>query len=108
MDSANRATGAWIGIYTDSGWNSPSKLLKQAWFRPTAGWDTVTLSGVPIASGHKYWLAVLGTGGRIAFRDQGYGSKSEENSRSGLTSLPAAWSDGTAWSSGKASFYVTA
>jgi hypothetical protein len=107
VDSSNRATGGWLGIYPDSGWDSPGKLLKQASFTPTPGWNTVTLSGTSITAGRKYWLAVLGTGGQIAFRDQGYGSKDEESRQSGLTSLPSRWSDGTAWNSGLASFYIS-
>jgi hypothetical protein len=68
----------------------------------------VKLSGASIAAGRKYWLAVLGTGGQLAFRVQGYGSKDEESKQSSLTSLPSRWSDGTAWSSGQASFYLSA
>jgi hypothetical protein len=106
VDASSQATGGQLGIYTDSGWNSPGKRLGQASFHPTPGWNTVTLSGTRITSGTKYWLAVLGTGGQIAFRDQATGARSEEYQYHGLTQLPSKWKDGTAWSSGNASFYV--
>ena len=86
--------------------DSQGARLAQAGFTPTAGWNTVTLSGVTITASKKYWLAVLGTGGQIAFRDQGTGSKAEEYRSNNLTKLPTKWRDGTAWSSGQASFFV--
>jgi hypothetical protein len=72
-----------------------------------SGWNKVRLWGANVVAGRKYWLAVLGTGGQLAFRDQGSGSKDENNGQSGLTSLPWSWTDGTAWNSGRASFYVS-
>jgi len=108
VDARNRATHARVGIYTDSGRNSPRRLLKQVAFRPKVGWNVVRFTGVSISARHKYWLAVLGRGGRIAFRDQGSGRKSEMCGRSGLMYLPARWTNGTAWNSGGASFYVSA
>jgi hypothetical protein len=107
VDPSSRATGGQLGIYTDSGGNSPGQLLAQAAFTPAPGWNKVTLSGANIVAGRKYWLAVLGTGGQLAFRDQGSGSKSEESRQSGLKSLPSSWSDGTAWNSGQASYYIS-
>jgi hypothetical protein len=40
-----------------------------------SGWNKVRLWGANVVAGRKYWLAVLGTGGQLAFRDQGSGSK---------------------------------
>jgi hypothetical protein len=107
IDPSNRATGAQIGLYADSGWNSPGSRLAQASFTPTPGWNTITLPGASVTAGKKYWLAVLGTGGALAFRDQGSGSKDEEYRSQGLTQLPTKWRDGAAWNSGTASFYVS-
>jgi hypothetical protein len=107
VDRTNAATGGVLGIYADSGWNSPGRRLAQAGFSPVPGWNTVTLSGAQLVAGRQYWLAVVGTGGQIAFRCQGSGSKDEESRQSGLTTLPSSWSDGTAWNSGHASFYIT-
>lgn len=77
-------------------------------FTPKAGWNTVTLSGVSITSGTRYWLAELGTAGVLSFRDQGWGSPDSETESVG-SSLPAAWDAGssTSWASGPASFYVS-
>lgn len=101
------ATAGVLGIYTDSGYNSPGTLLGQVPFTPQPGWNTVTLPGAAVTAGRKYWLAELGVTGQLALRDQGSGVKDEESAQVNLTSLPGHWTDGTAWDSGHASFYVS-
>jgi len=107
VDGSNRATGGRVGVYAGSGWDSPGQRLAQARFTPTPGWNKVTLAGANIVAGRKYWLAVLGIGGQLAFRDQGSGSKDEYSRQLKLTSLPSSWSDGPSWNSGHASFYIS-
>jgi hypothetical protein len=106
VDSPNTATAGALGIYSDSAGN-PRMLLKQVSFVPVTGWNTVTLTGVSITSGTKYWLAELGTHGVLAFRDRGSGAATPGSSQTNLTSLPATWSTGPSWASGLESFYVS-
>jgi hypothetical protein len=105
VDRSNTATAGKLGIYSD-GKGDPGTLLRQVSFTPKAGWNRVDLSGVNIVNGRRYWLAELGTAGRLAFRDQGSGSPYSETQTVG-SRLPARWSGGTRWYSGQASFYLS-
>ena len=57
------------------------------------------MAAVSITSGTKYWIAILGTGsGTLFFRDRSSGPcKSELNSTTGLTTLPASWTTGASF-----------
>jgi hypothetical protein len=108
VDGSSTATSGKLGIYTNSSYGDPNRLLKQTAFTPARGWNTVTLSGVTLTAGKRYWLAELGTAGTLAYRDQGGisgGAYSE--TRSAGSSLPSSWSSGFRWdNSGHASFYA--
>ena len=107
IDTGNAATSADVGIYTDAS-RHPGTLLGQVRLQSLhAGtWNSVTVSGVPVTGGATYWLALLGHGGTIAFRDVAAGGGPAENSsQTNLTSLPATWSSGPAWQNAPASFY---
>jgi hypothetical protein len=107
VDPSNTATSGHLGVYSDSS-GHPGTLLGQVSFTPVPGWGTVNLPGSSITSGHVYWLAELGNGGVLAFRDTGSGGSPSENSaQTTLTSLPSTWSSGPGWDSTPASFYVS-
>jgi hypothetical protein len=75
--------------------------------RPGA-WNTVTLGSNPtLHSGTPYWVAVLGIGGQIDFRDRSTGHCSQSNATT-LTDLPPTWSPGTSWPTCSLSAYVSA
>ncbi|MGL1344618.1 hypothetical protein ACSTKR_23495, partial [Vibrio parahaemolyticus] len=58
-------------------------------------------------SARRYWLAILGTGGTLRFRDHSGGPcASEASSQTGLSSLPAAWHVGTQYGACPFSAYV--
>jgi hypothetical protein len=63
-----------------------------------------------ITAGQKYWLALLGTGGTLRFRD-GTGSsstcRSEGSSSGSLTTLPTTWQTGATWAYCNPSAYAT-
>ena len=113
VDSGNGASAVQLGLYSNAN-AAPGTLLGSASLSsPKAGaWNTATLSGgVSVASGTKYWLAVLGTqGGSVAFRDNypGTGCSTVVSNRSNLTALPQTFSKGKNWNAYcPASFYVT-
>jgi hypothetical protein len=107
VDSSSTATLGEIGIYADKN-GRPLALLSKATFAPVAGeWNAVTLSGVDIVKGARYWLAILGTDGVLTFRDTVNGTASPGSRASTLTTLPAIWTSGPTWYYGPASIFVS-
>ena len=110
-DSSNAASAVKLGLYSDAG-GAPGTLLDSASVSsPKAGaWNTANLTaGASLISGTKYWLAALGTGGTLAFRDSasGTGCSTVVSSKGGMTSLPQSFSTGQTWNGYcPASFYV--
>jgi hypothetical protein len=97
LDPASTAGKVTIGVYTDTGATKPGTLLTQGSSTTvTAGaWNTITVPAATIASGTKYWIAILGTqSGTIRFRDVARGCHSETSASSALAALPATWSTG--------------
>jgi outer membrane protein assembly factor BamB len=109
IDSTSRATEAVVGLYSDSG-GKPGTLLTQGTISsPTAGWNTVPVSGTTVTAGTPYWITLLppsGTG-TIVFRDAASGSLSENSSQSNLTTLPSTWSAGAKWANSPISAYAS-
>jgi hypothetical protein len=57
-----------------------------------AGWNRVPLHAIKVTAGHKYWLAILGTGGRLGFRDREPGTcHSQDSTQRHLRGLPSRW-----------------
>ena len=64
---------------------------------------------VALASGSTYWLAILGEGGTLYYRDHAKGTcASETSSQGGLTALASTWKTGTSYKDCPGSVYVTA
>jgi outer membrane protein assembly factor BamB len=110
LDSGSASTKVAVGIYADNAAGThPGALLTQASTTTlTAGaWNTVTVPAAAIASGTRYWVAVLGTGGTLRFRDGPNGCKSEASASSALTALPATWTTGATYTDCPLSAYGT-
>jgi hypothetical protein len=91
------STTVYFGLYADNGAGNPGTLLVQgSTSSPIKGaWNTIALSPVAITSGTTYWLALLGTGNTLSFRDSMAGScVAVSSSSTTLTSLPSVWSTG--------------
>lgn len=98
VGSGNAAKTMNVGLYANNNGN-PGKLLASGSVAgPQAGaWNTVPVTSTTVAAG-KYWIAVLGTGGSVAFRDEASGTCTTETSRQdGLSSLPSSWTTGGVW-----------
>jgi hypothetical protein len=110
VDSHTNASKMVAAIYSDSSGNPGTRLATGTVGQPARGaWDTVTFSGVSITSGTKYWIAILGTGGSLYFRDKQTGTCTTQISQSpNLSSLPTTWSNGGVWTNAfcPASVYV--
>jgi hypothetical protein len=88
-----------LGLYsnTTSG-NHPKTLLTSGSATPLAGWVDIPVNAASVTSGTKYWIAVLGVGGVIRFRDGSSAGGVEGSSQANLTALPSTWTTGPNWS----------
>jgi hypothetical protein len=110
VDSGSRATRLEVGVYSDAS-GKPDTLLASGSLDAlrSGAWNTVTLGSNPaLDSGTPYWVAVLGIGGQIDFRDRSTGQCSQSNAPTGLADLPPTWSPGTSWPTCSLSAYVSA
>ncbi|HEX3688510.1 MAG TPA: hypothetical protein VHV28_02400 [Solirubrobacteraceae bacterium] len=102
LDPRSTATKVVVGVYaTQNG--QPGALLRQATISaPDAGaWNLVNVSALSVTPGQRLWIAVLGPkgAGTIRFHDASQGGPSYTSLRTKLTSLPAHWVSGQAWTS---------
>ena len=97
VDSSTTASSLIAGIYADASGAPGALLTSGALNAPvSAAWNSVNLPPAAITAAGKYWIAILGTGGTLRFRDQSSGPcLSQINKNTGLTALPATWSPGT-------------
>jgi hypothetical protein len=109
IDSGNAATTVVVGIYSDNAGHPGTLLTQSSISSPTvSAWNTVAVSNVPLTSGTKYWIALLGTGGTVRIRDQFSACSvtcSETSAQTNLTSLPATWTTGAGYRDGNISAY---
>ena len=99
LDGSNSASTVWVGLYSNY-YGHPNTLLSQAALtRPVSGrWNSVNIPSVQVKLGTRYWVALLGLNGQIAFRDATGRCYSETSQQTTLSSLPATWRTGSRWS----------
>ncbi len=110
VDSANTATTLLVGLYANR-WHRPGSLLSTGSLSsPLPGaWNTVPLASAQLVPGTTYWLAVLGTGGTLRFRDHTHGPcASLASAQTDLETPATTWSTGGFDGTCPASAYVTA
>jgi parallel beta-helix repeat protein len=109
VDLGSSAGTLVAGIYSDAN-GHPGTLLSQGRQSPIAAgaWNQVGIPAAPVSAGQKYWIALLGTGGTLRFRDEsGAGCRSETSSSRSLSALPNTWQTGAVWRSCPLSSYAT-
>ena len=108
VNSGTAASKLLLGIYSGANGKPDSLLASGSIAKPRAGvWNDVHIGSVTVTAGKTYWIALLGTGGKIDFRDTWGGSgASYIESAAGLSALPATYSSGTEYSASPASAYV--
>jgi hypothetical protein len=109
LDASSKATAISLGLYADASGHPGALLAQGSLSHPAAGaWNAVTVPSTSVSAGTTYWLAMLGTGGMLAFRDHccGTGTPAENAKGTGLSTLPATWTSGAKWSDGSASLYA--
>ena len=110
VDSGNAATSVNVALYSDAGGNPGTLLTSGTLSHPTpAAWNSVAVPPAAVAAGTKYWLALLGLGGQVNFRDVASGGGATQNSaQTNLSGLPQTWSSGSHWANSPASFFADA
>jgi hypothetical protein len=108
LDSSNQASKLLAGLYTNNDGKPGSLIASASLSSPAAGaWNTLTITSAFVGAGSTYWIAVLGEGGTLSFRDRASGPcNSVYSRRSSLRSLPSWWSNGTRSNNCPISAYV--
>lgn len=110
VGTLNTATSIDVGLYSESGGHAGSLITSGIISSPKKGeWNEVSVKPTSkIESGISYWLAFLGQGGELRYRDAHQPCASETNSQTNLTSLPQTWGAGTTYPECVVSAYITA
>lgn len=108
VDASNAAQTLVAGLYADQK-GHPGALLAQGSLSSVLGgtWNQVPISSAGISSRRTYWVAVLGQGGQLSFRDRSAAAcRSETAAQTSLASLPSSWRTGGQRSACPISAYV--
>jgi hypothetical protein len=109
ISGGNAAIKVIVGIYSSSSGQPGTLLSTGSAPASSAGtWTAVPIQSVDLVSGTTYWLAILGKGGTLHYRDRWRGyCPSETSEQSNLARMPSAWRVGTTYSDCPASAFVT-
>ena len=110
LTTANTSRYLIVGLYSE-GDGRPGSLLStgSALVSSRVSWIATSISPVEIHAGATYWLAILGTGGTLRYRDRRHGQcVSQTSAQKTLTALPSAWRRGRIYSNCPVSAYITA
>ena len=110
LTTANTSRYLIVGLYSE-GDGQPGSLLStgSALVSSRVSWIATSISPVEIHAGATYWLAILGTGGTLRYRDRRHGQcVSQTSAQKTLTALPSAWRRGRIYSNCPVSAYITA
>lgn len=105
VSGSNAATSLQVGIYSDRSGQPSVRLASGSRTGLTSNaWNDITVGASSETAGAHYWIALLGAGGTLRFRDHGSGVLSYGFSTS---TLPSTWSNyRESWPTGPASAYV--
>ncbi len=109
IDARNRATSLVAGLYSNSHGRPGSLLTVGTLNHPKTGaWNSLRVRSASIRSGHIYWLAVLGRGGRLYFRTATNGRCSAQKAHQRrMHSLRSSWTGRPVHSLCRISAYAT-
>ena len=93
---STRAQRLVVGLYSNRSGRPVARLATGTKRHPVKGnWNAIRIGSAAIKAGQTYWLAMLGTGGRFAFRARHSASCRALSSRQrDLTALPVLWATG--------------
>ncbi len=109
VDTHSGARTVVVGLYANAAGHPGALLTSGSLSSPKAhAWNTASVAPVELTSGTTYWLAVLGRGGTLRYRDRADGPcQAETNAQTGLAALPGTWTVGTSYSTCPISAYLT-
>jgi hypothetical protein len=109
IDSGSTANSVIVGLYSDVDGTPGILLSKGLTHSPLPGaWNSVSLAKAHLRDHAAYWLAMLGVGGVLRYRETQPGQcAGQASSQSQLSSLPSAWGQGVTQKSCTVSAYVT-
>ncbi len=109
IDSHDTARTLVVGLYTNLSGHPGALLTSGSLTSPQAdAWNTATVAPAALVPGTTYWLAVLGTGGTLRYRDRAHGPcRAETSAQTYLAALSGSWRTGTVYSTCPISAYVT-
>ena len=96
LDKRDRATTVYVGLYSSRHGHPQSLMTSGSRRSPKAGaWNSLAVGSSHLQSGATYWLAILGKGGAIYFRDRnGRSCSGQRSSMRKTPSLPRTWRAG--------------
>lgn len=107
VDGGSTATGLVVGLYADSSGAPGSLLGEGSTSSPiSSGWTTLSFPWVPISAGTRYWLAILGTGGQLNFRDDSSDGSCQSVTSDATSDIPSSFS-GSWWDTCNVSAYLS-
>lgn len=107
--SPSAATAVVVALYNDTAGRPGYLLTTGTRSRPAlARWNTVSVRPARLNAGTTYWLAVLGTGGTLRYRDRRSGPcRSDTSAQTNVRVFPSSWSTETVHTGCPISAYVT-
>jgi hypothetical protein len=109
IGGGNAASTVIVGLYSNAGGHAGARL--RAASAPVSGagtWTTLPISKLGLVSGTTYWLAILGEGGTLRYRDRAQGPcVSETSAHANLRIMPLSWKGGTVYADCPVSAYVS-
>jgi hypothetical protein len=107
VGAGNKALKVTVGLYSSASGRPRRLLAAGSLSSPRSGrWDDVPLSFAHVARGRTYWIALLGAGGTLHFRDAHGGTSYATPGSRSLPTMPSRYPVGGRWSSQRASVYV--
>ena len=92
LDSHTRARRVVVGLYSNHRGHPGSLLARGTVSKPRhRAWNRATVRSTKVHAGWTYWLAVLGHGGRVTFRDRSGKRCLSATSRRSIATLPSLW-----------------
>jgi len=109
LDPSSAASVLIVGIYSNVNGHAGSLLSTGMNLAPLAGmWNPVSVTSTQLVAQESYWLAILGQGGTLRYRDHRHGScESETSAQATLSALPSLWRTGKTYADCPVSAYVT-
>ena len=107
VGARNRARTLLAGLYANENGDPGALIASGSLTSPKAGgWNSVPIHSATVTPG-TYWVAVLGEGGAIHFRDRSDGVCDSQRAGTGsLPALPSSWEDGATGTACPISAYV--